>query len=56
LILPTVLASACFVCGCNDDAHTTGTIAERPPGAEEARQKSIDAMKNAMKAQQKPAR
>jgi hypothetical protein len=56
LILPTVLTSAGFICGCNDDSHTTGTLATPPPGAAEARQKSIEGMKNAMKAQQKPTR
>jgi hypothetical protein len=49
LILPTALASACFVCGCNDESHTTGTLATRPPGAEEAQKKSIETMKNIMK-------
>ena len=48
LILPAALASVCFVCGCSDEAHTTGTLAERPPGAEEARQKSIESMKALM--------
>ncbi len=49
LILATALASVGFVCGCNDEAHTTGTIATPPEGAAEARQKSMEAMKNAMK-------
>jgi hypothetical protein len=53
LILPTALASVCFVCGCSDEAHTTGTLATPPPGAEEARQKSIENMKSIMKNQPK---
>ncbi len=56
LILPTALASALFAGGCGDESHTTGTVATRPPGADEARQKSIESMKNAMKNMQKPAR
>ena len=53
LIPATALASLCFVCGCNDDSHTTGTVATKPPGADEARQKSIENMKNMMKNQPK---
>jgi hypothetical protein len=53
LILPTALASLCFVCGCSDEAHTTGTIATRPPGAEEARKSSMEKMKEMMKNQSK---
>jgi hypothetical protein len=53
LILPTALASVCLVCGCNDDSHTTGTLATRPPGAEEARKSSIENMKSIMKDLQK---
>jgi hypothetical protein len=49
LILPTALASVCLVCGCNDEAHTTGTLVTRPPGADEARQRSIEYMKSNMK-------
>jgi hypothetical protein len=49
LILPTALASVCLVCGCSDESHTTGTVATRPPGAEEARKTSIENMKVMMK-------
>jgi hypothetical protein len=50
LILPTTLASVCFICGCGDDSHTTGTLATKPEGADEARKRSIDYMKsNVMK-------
>jgi hypothetical protein len=53
LILPTALGSVCLVCGCNDEAHTTGTLVTRPPGADEARQRSIEYMKSNMKNFQK---
>jgi hypothetical protein len=49
LILPIALASVCLVCGCSDEAHTTGTLATRPAGADEARQRSIEYMKSNMK-------
>jgi hypothetical protein len=49
LILPTALASVCFMCGCSDESHTTGTLATQPPGAEEARKSSIEQMKIMMK-------
>ncbi len=49
LILPSALTSVCFVCGCSDETRTTGTMATRPPGAEEARKKSIENMKAIMK-------
>jgi hypothetical protein len=49
LILPTALASVSFVCGCSDETHTTGTMVTRPPGADAARQRSIDSMKSIMK-------
>ncbi len=49
LILPTTLASVCFVCGCSDESHTTGTLVTRPPGAEEAQKRSIENMKAIMK-------
>jgi hypothetical protein len=49
LILPTALASVLLTCGCSDDSHTTGTLATRPPGADEARKSSIEHMKSLMK-------
>jgi hypothetical protein len=49
LILPIALASVCFVCGCNDESHTTGTSVTLPPGAEEAHQRSMEHMKSIMK-------
>jgi hypothetical protein len=49
LILPTALASVCLVCGCGDDSQTTGTLATKPPGADEARKSSIEQMKAMMK-------
>jgi hypothetical protein len=49
LILPTALASVCLVCGCSDEAHTTGTLVTRPPGADEAQKRSIEYMKSNMK-------
>jgi hypothetical protein len=52
LILPTVLSSVCLVCGC-DNSQTTGTLATKPEGADEARQKSIENMKSIMKDFQK---
>jgi hypothetical protein len=56
LILPTALASVCLVGGCGDESHTTGTLASRPPGADEARKKSIETMKSLMKSPPKPGR
>jgi hypothetical protein len=53
LILPAALAPLLFICGCTDDTQTTGTTVTRPPGAEEARQKSIEQMKAMMKNQPK---
>jgi hypothetical protein len=53
LILPTTLASVCFVCGCGDESHTTGTTVTLPPGAEEARKSSMEQMKVMMKNQMK---
>jgi hypothetical protein len=49
LILPIGLASVCFVCGCSDESHTTGTTVTLPPGTAEAQQKSIEGMKAMMK-------
>jgi hypothetical protein len=49
LILPTALASVLLVCGCSDEAHTTGTTVTRPPGADEAQKRSIEYMKANMK-------
>jgi hypothetical protein len=49
LILPTALASVCLVCGCSDEAHTTGTSVTRPAGADEAQQRTIEYMKANMK-------
>jgi hypothetical protein len=49
LILSTVLAPLCLLSGCNDEAHTTGTLATRPAGADEAQKRSIEYMKNNMK-------
>ena len=49
LILPSVLAPLCLLSGCSDEAHTTGTLATRPEGADEAQKRSIDYMKNNMK-------
>jgi hypothetical protein len=49
LILPTALASVCLVSGCTDEAHTTGTVATRPPGADEAQKRSMEYMKSNMK-------
>jgi len=48
LILPTALSSVFLMCGC-DDSHTTGTLATKPPGADEARKSSIEQMKSMMK-------
>ena len=56
LVLAAALAPACLVCGCGDDSRTTGTLASRPPGAEEAKKKSIDNMKSIMKSLPKPGR
>jgi hypothetical protein len=53
LILTTVLAPLCLLSGCSDEAHTTGTLATRPPGAEEAQKRSIEYMKSNMKNFQK---
>jgi hypothetical protein len=49
LILPPALASVCLICGCRDEAHTTGTLVTRPPGADEAQKRTIDYMKANMK-------
>jgi hypothetical protein len=49
LILPIALASVCAVCGCSDEAHTTGTTVTRPPGADEAQKRSMEHMKSIMK-------
>jgi hypothetical protein len=56
LIVPIGLASACFMCGCSDESHTTGTTVTLPPGAAEARQSSIEQMKAMMKDVPKPKR
>jgi hypothetical protein len=49
LILPTALASICFVCGCSDESHTTGTLVTRPPGADEAQKRSMEHIRSIMK-------
>ena len=45
------LAAACLfiAAGCSDEQHTTGTAAEKAPGAEAAEKKSMDAMRAMMK-------
>jgi hypothetical protein len=50
------MASVCLMCGCHDESHTTGTLATRPPGAEEARKSSIENMKVMMKSLPKKGR
>ncbi len=56
LILPIALAGVCFISGCNDETHTTGTSVTKPPGAAEAEKKSMDGMKALMKDQAKKGR
>jgi hypothetical protein len=53
LILPTAVTSVCFVCGCSDESHTTGTTVTLPPGTEEAQKKAMEQMKSMMKSQPK---
>jgi hypothetical protein len=49
LLFPIALASVGLVCGCSDEAHTTGTTVTPPPGNEEAHKRSMEHMKSIMK-------
>jgi len=49
LILTIALAGVCIVPGCSDQTHETGTMVTKPPGSDEAQQKSMEGMKAMMK-------
>jgi hypothetical protein len=49
LILPIVLAGVCFMPGCSDQTHETGTMVTKPPGAAAAEKRSMEGMKAIMK-------